>query len=258
MPTGLSDNKTSTDLGDVALVTSTPRHLYAPYIRSSGLIRNCVMIAVAALVALALPITSSAADTAPVIRIAAFGDSLSAGFQLAPDQSFPAQLDRALKAKGYKVEVFNAAVSGDTTAAGLDRLAWAVPEDTDAVIVELGANDALRGLDPAAARGNLDAIITRLKAQNAEVLLAGMKAPRNLGQRYVATFDAIFPELATKHNLLLHPFFLERIALKPGFSLPDGLHPNGRGVAEIVTDIMPYVEKLIERVTARRITKAKG
>jgi acyl-CoA thioesterase I len=235
----------------VSLTQAIPR---IRHIVTSPLIRNCVMIA-----AMILPCTTHAfAQAGPVIKIAAFGDSLSAGFQLAPDQSFPAQLDRALKAKGFKVEVFNAAVSGDTTAAGLDRLAWAVPEDTDAVIVELGANDALRGLDPKAARANLDTIITRLKAQKADVLLAGMKAPRNLGAPYVEAFDAIFPELAAKHDVLLYPFFAEKIALKPELNLADGMHPTPKGVAEIVADILPKVEALIERVTVRRAARAKG
>jgi acyl-CoA thioesterase I len=228
------------------------------HIGSVELIRNCVMIGVALMLGVLGSSPMHAAEPNPPIRIAAFGDSLSAGYQLAPDQSFPAQLDKALKAKGYRVEVFNAAVSGDTTSAGLDRLAWAIPDTTDAVIVEFGGNDALRGLAPKDAFANLDAMITKLKAQKAEVLLAGMKAPRNLGQPYVDAFDSIYPTLAAKHNVLLHPFFVERIALKPEFGLPDGIHPNAKGVAEIVADIMPYVEKLIERVTARRAATTKG
>jgi acyl-CoA thioesterase I len=233
-------------------------HMTFLHIGWQPVIRNCVMSAIATFVVVLGAMAVNAADPTAPIRIAAFGDSLSAGYQLPPDQSFPAQLDKALKARGYKVEVFNAAVSGDTTAAGLDRLAWAVPETTDAVIVEFGGNDALRGLDPMAASANLDAIIIKLKAQKSEVLLAGMKAPRNLGQPYVDAFDAIFPALAAKHDVLLHPFFVERIAMKPEFGLPDGIHPNARGVAEIVSDIMPYVEKLIARVMARRADKPKG
>ena len=130
------------------------------------------------------------------LRIVVLGDSLVAGFRLKPSDAFPAQLERALKARGHAVEVINAGVSGDTTAGGLERVAWAVPERTDAVILELGANDALRGLDPARAKANLDKIITTLKAGGAEVLLAGMMAPRNLGEDYVRAFDAIYPELA--------------------------------------------------------------
>ena len=186
------------------------------------------------------------------IRIVAFGDSLTAGYQLAPEEAFPAQLERALRARGHKVEIINAGVSGDTTAAGLARFEWAVPDGAEAAIVELGANDALRGLDPAAARRNLQAIVTRLKAKGADVLLAGMTAPRNWGDAYVAAFDAIFPELAKKEGLLLYPFFLEGVALQPTLNLADGLHPNAHGVAEIVRNILPSVEQLIARVTARR------
>ena len=143
--------------------------------------------------------------------------------------SFPAQLERALKARGHAVEVINAGVSGDTTASGLERLRWAVPERIDAVILELGANDALRGLEPGAAKANLDKMITTLKAGGAEVLLAGMLAPRNLGEEYTRAFDAIYPELAKKHGLLLYPFFLDGVALDGKLNLGDGIHPNPQG-----------------------------
>jgi acyl-CoA thioesterase-1 len=186
------------------------------------------------------------------VRIVAFGDSLTAGYMLPPGDSFPAQLERALKARGHIIEVANAGVSGDTTAAGRDRLAWSMPDDADAVILELGANDALRGLDPKAARANLVAILDELKRRQLDVLIAGMRAPRNLGPEYVDAFDRIFPELAARYEALLYPFFLERIALKGEFNLADGIHPNARGVAEIVADILPQVEALIARVKARR------
>jgi acyl-CoA thioesterase-1 len=186
------------------------------------------------------------------VKLVAFGDSLTAGYGLAAADAFPSRLQRELAARGYKVEVFNAGVSGDTTAAGLDRLAWAVPGDADGVIVELGANDALRGLDPAAARANLDKILATIRAQGPEILLAGMRAPRNLPAIYVSSFDAIFPELAAKHGALLYPFFLETIALKPELNLADGIHPNARGVAAIVTDILPKVEELLARIKARK------
>ena len=137
-------------------------------------------------------------------------------------------------------------------------MAWAVPENTDAVILELGANDALRGLDPARARANLDAIITKIKAGGAEVLLAGMMAPRNLGRDYVRAFDAIYPDLATKHGLILYPFFLEGVAMDGKLNLDDGLHPNGRGVGEITKRIMPAVEQLIERARAKPAAATKG
>jgi acyl-CoA thioesterase-1 len=193
-----------------------------------------------------------------LLRIVVLGDSLVAGFGIRPSDAFPAQLERALKAKGHAVEVTNAGVSGDTTAGGLERVSWAVPESTDAVILELGANDALRGLDPARAKANLDAIITRIKAGGAEILLAGMRAPRNLGRDYVRAFDAIYPELASKHGLILYPFFLEGVAMESKLNLDDGLHPNGRGVAEITRRIMPAVEQLIERTRAKQSAVTKG
>lgn len=214
-----------------------------------------VMLAfVVQLMAMAADGPASGQGDAP-LRIIAFGDSLTAGFRLAPGDSFPAQLERALKARGHKVEVINAGVSGDTTAAGLERFDWAVPQGARAVIVELGANDALRGLPPAEAQRNLDAILTRLGNMGARVLLAGMHAPRNWGEGYVAAFDRIFPELAKKHGAILYPFFLEGVAMRPELNLDDGLHPNSKGVAEIVKRITPFVEQLIGEVKARQ---AKG
>lgn len=180
------------------------------------------------------------------LTIVAFGDSLTAGYRLPPDAGFPEQLQAALKARGYEnVTVRNAGVSGDTTSGGLSRLDWAVGPETDAVILELGANDALRGIDPEIARKNLGEIITRLKKRNLPILLAGMYAPPNLGKKYAARFNPIYPELARKYSLLLYPFFLDGVAAHPKLNLGDGLHPTREGVAEIVTRIMPDVEKLI-------------
>ncbi len=210
---------------------------------------------VAAWLALAGALPAMAAQP---LRIVVLGDSLVAGFNIRVDQAFPAQLEAALKARGHNVEVINAGVSGDTTSAGLERLQWAVPENTDAVILELGANDALRGLDPKAAKANLDKIITALKAQGADVLLAGMAAPRNLGETYVAAFDGMYPELATRHGLLLYPFFLDGIALNPALNLADGLHPNPKGVAEVTRRILPTVERLLETVRTKQASRSKG
>jgi acyl-CoA thioesterase I len=220
---------------------------------------NCMWMALALLLAVAG--TTAAPAQAPSkgpLRIVVLGDSLVAGFQLKASDAFPAQLERALKARGHQVEVINAGVSGDTTAAGLERLQWAVPDGTDAVIVELGANDALRGLDPAKARANLDKIVATVKVGGAEVLLAGMLAPRNLGVDYTRRFDAIYPALAGKHGALLYPFFLDGVVLDPQLNLSDGMHPNAKGVAEITRRILPTVEELIARVRARRAAGSGG
>lgn len=184
------------------------------------------------------------------VRIIAFGDSLTAGFGLAPSDAFPVKLEKALRDKGLEVEITNAGVSGDTTAAGLERFDWAVPEKIDIVIVQLGANDALRGLDPAATRRNLDAIIKRARAKGAAVLLAGMRSPRNWGEDYVARFDAIYPDLAKAHGVALYPFFLDGVALRPTLNLKDGMHPNSNGIDEIVRGILPAVERLLGEIRA--------
>ena len=193
------------------------------------------------------------ADPSPKpVTIVAFGDSLTAGYMLQPNQSFPAQLQMALEAKGHKVSVVNAGVSGDTTAGGLDRLAWALQPVPDAVILELGANDALRGSDPAKARANLDSMLTTLKQSNIPVLLAGMKAPSNWGAEYVAAFDAIYPELAAKHGVALYPFFMDGVALNAKLTQPDGLHPTADGIGEIVKRILPDAEALVQKAQAAK------
>lgn len=186
------------------------------------------------------------------ITLVAFGDSLSAGYQLQESEAFPAQLEKALRAKGHMVTVINAGVSGDTTSAGLDRLNWAVPPDADAVIVELGANDALRGLDPLKARDNLDRIVATITARKQAVLIAGMVAPTSLPPDYRKNFDGMFADIAAKHGALHYPFFLDGIALDTKLNLADGLHPNAKGVAVIVARILPKVEELLVRVAARR------
>lgn len=183
-----------------------------------------------------------AADT---VRIVALGDSLTAGYGLDAEDSFPAVLEAELRARGHDVEVVNAGVSGDTTRGGLERLDWAVPDDTDAVIVELGANDALRGIEPGATRDNLDAILGRLVDRDIPVLLAGMQAPPNLGDDYAAAFNAIFPDLAERHGVLLYPFFLEGVAAERQLNQSDGMHPSEAGVREIVARMIEPVEALV-------------
>lgn len=197
-----------------------------------------------------------AADAKP-ITIVAFGDSLSAGFMLPQSASFPAQLQVALAAKGYKVEVVNAGVSGDTSAGGLQRLEWSLQDKVDGVIVELGANDALRGIEPKITKENLDKIISRIKAKGMDVLLAGMKAPGNWGPQYQVAFNVIYPELAAKHSVALYPFFLENVlGAAGGLIMDDGLHPTEKGVAEIVRNILPEVEAMIKRIEARKASAA--
>jgi acyl-CoA thioesterase-1 len=182
---------------------------------------------------------------AETVRIVALGDSLTAGYGLAAEDSFPARLEAKLRERGHDVEVINAGVSGDTTRGGLERLDWAVPEDTDAVIVELGANDALRGVEPSATRANLDRIVAQLVERDIAVLLAGMRAPPNLGDDYAAAFNAIYPDLAGRHEVLFYPFFLEGVAAERHLNQSDGMHPNEAGVAAIVERMIEPVEALI-------------
>lgn len=181
------------------------------------------------------------------IKIVAFGDSLTAGYQLPPDAAFPVQLQKALETKHPDVVIANAGVSGDTSKGGLHRLDWALDDDVNAVILELGANDALRGIDPSFTEKALDGILAKLKSRNIEVLIAGMIAPPNFGQDYAGAFNPIFARLAEKHGALLYPFFLDGVAAKPELNLPDGMHPTREGVAIIVQNILPSVEALIER-----------
>jgi len=183
------------------------------------------------------------------IHIVALGDSLTAGYLLPPGQGFPEQLQKALIAKGIRdVVIENAGVSGDTSSGGLSRLDWAVGPQTDAVILELGANDALRGINPAITRANLDQIIRDLTSRKIPVLLVGMYAPPNLGKEYGEEFNAIYPELAKAHRLTLYPFFLEGVATNSDLSLADGMHPNERGIAVMVTRFMPFMEKFISEI----------
>lgn len=182
---------------------------------------------------------------AKTLQLVALGDSLTAGYLLPADKAFPVVLERALRAKGYDVTIINGGVSGDTTSGGLERLDWTVPEGTDGVILELGANDALRGMDPGVPRKALTEIVTRLQSRKIKVMLAGMMAPRNLGAAYIEAFDSIYPRLAQDEGLILYPFFLDGLVDKPNLLQQDGLHPTADGVDEIVRRILPKVEEFI-------------
>jgi acyl-CoA thioesterase-1 len=183
------------------------------------------------------------------VRIVALGDSLTAGYGLGANEAFPVKLQRALAAEGLATDIANAGVSGDTTSGGLARLDWSVPDGTDAVILELGANDALRGLDPKVTRGALDAMLRRLGERHIAVLLCGMLAPRNMGAEYGRAFDAIYPDLAKAYGAILYPFFLDGVATEPKLNQRDGLHPTAAGVDVIVAKILPAVERLVAKVT---------
>ena len=194
--------------------------------------------------------TARAAAAGPV-RLLALGDSLTAGYGLDPGQGFVPRLQAALEARGRQVRVLDGGVSGDTTAGGLARLDWSLADDPQAAIVELGGNDGLRGLPPAETRRNLAAILDRLAARRIPVLLSGMIAPPNLGADYGREFAGVFPELArSRPGVILDPFFLEGIAGDPALNQPDGIHPNPRGVALLVSRILPAVETLLDRVTS--------
>jgi acyl-CoA thioesterase-1 len=195
-----------------------------------------------------MAISLPAAGAQEAVRIVVLGDSLSAGYGLAPGEGFPARLQSVLDARGHKVEIIDAGVSGDTSTGGLSRLDWSVPADSDGVIVELGANDALRGIPPELTRQSLDEIVGRLKDRRQSVLLAGMRAPPNMGDEYAGSFDAIFPELADKHGILLYPFFLDGVAGNLALNQSDGIHPTAEGIALIVDQMMPQVEALIKRI----------
>ena len=188
------------------------------------------------------------------VKIVALGDSLTAGFNLPASAAFPVRLERALRAKGYAVDVANAGVSGDTASGGLARLDWSVPEGTAAVIVELGANDMLRGIDPKVTQRALEEIVRRLTERRIVVLLAGMRAIPNLGVDYVQGFEAIYPELVAKYGVLFYPFFLEGVAGETKLNQPDGLHPTAAGVEEIVRRILPKAEELLAQARKSRGT----
>ncbi|WP_018902268.1 arylesterase [Rhizobium sp. 2MFCol3.1] len=187
----------------------------------------------------------SVSAQARTINLVGFGDSLMAGYQLPPGDGFPEKLQAALKAKGLDVTVANAGVSGDTTTGGLSRIDWSVPDGTDGVILELGANDALRGIAPEQSQKNLDQMITRLKERGIAVFLAGMMAPPNMGGDYAARFNPIYEKLAKKHGLTLYPFFLDGVVLDASLKLEDGMHPNSKGVDTMVQKMEPAITQFI-------------
>ncbi|WP_232034754.1 arylesterase [Desulfovibrio ferrophilus] len=200
----------------------------------------------------AQPVLSWAADKATMkqtrqITLLAFGDSLTAGYGLPVDQSLPSQLEQLLLADQYNVRIINAGVSGDTTAGGLARLAWTLEEPVDAAILELGANDALMGQDPAAMERNLDAMLMMFDKKGIPVLLAGMRSIANYGEDYARAFDGVFPRLAGKHGTLFYPFLLDGVVMDPTMNQMDGIHPNARGAREIANRMYPLVRELVEQ-----------
>ncbi|HXP31840.1 MAG TPA: arylesterase [Stellaceae bacterium] len=223
------------------------RPLVAQGLAGYGGWRALVNCAAAALLALGL---AAAAEARPV-RVLAFGDSLTSGYGLPPEETFPARLEARLRADGVAAQIINAGVSGDTTAGALARLDWSLGDKPDYVLVELGANDALRGLDPQQAYANLDRILARLKAAQVKVMLLGMQAPANWGRDYDRSFDAIYPKLAAKWQVPLYPFFLDGVALDPKLTQGDGLHPNAKGVDIIVERLAPAVERWLAQGEGR-------
>src|ERR1700757_2217593 len=216
-----------------------------------GWVQTFALVAMMLALAVALRV-SAAAATDRAVRIVVLGDSLTAGLGLRADETFPVKLEQALRAKGLAVEVANAGVSGDTASDGLARLDWSVPDGTDAVIVELGANDMLRGFKPELTRAALDTILQRLAARHIAVLLCGMRAAPNLGADYVSSFEGIYPALAAKYRTLLYPFFLDGVAGDLSLLQGDGLHPNAAGVSVIVQRILPKVEELVAQFRGQK------
>jgi acyl-CoA thioesterase I len=202
-------------------------------------------------VILTATLAGATASPAEPLKLVGFGDSLMAGYQLPQEDALPAQLQRNLVAKGHDVVITNAGVSGDTTSGGLARVDWSVPDGTDGVILELGANDALRGIAPEQTARNLDQIITRLKARNIPVLLIGMLAPPNMGGEYAARFNAIYPDLAKKYDLPLYPFMLEGVITERKLLLEDGMHPNTEGLAVMAERMLPLAQSWVSSIEGK-------
>ncbi|MFZ5782814.1 MAG: arylesterase [Pseudomonadota bacterium] len=217
-------------------------YLHTGYGRFAARVNSLLIAILCALTAL----SPAHAQDAPAVRLAVLGDSLAAGYGVSPKDAFPARLEAALRKEGRNVTVINHGVSGDTTAGGLERVDWMLADKPDIVLVELGANDALRALDPAEAERNLDAIITRLQKAGITVWLAGMLAPRNFGPEYAKQFDGLYKRLADKHGVPLYPFFLDGVAQDPALNQPDGIHPNPKGVGVIVERILPFVTRNLD------------
>ncbi|MCP3395961.1 arylesterase [Bradyrhizobium sp. CCGB20] len=192
------------------------------------------------------------AEATKPVKLVVLGDSLSAGLGLQVQEAFPTKLQKALQAKGIAVDMTNAGVSGDTSSGGRDRLDWSVPDGTDGVIIELGANDALRGIDPDLTRTALTDIVARLKARKIAVMLCGMLAPPNYGAEYAARFNSIYPDLAKKFDVPLYPFFLDGVAADARLNQADGIHPTAAGVDIIVGNIMPTVEAFLGTISEQR------
>jgi acyl-CoA thioesterase I len=223
------------------------RQRFRPYNHATGVFnaaktRRATLLGAAALLAAILGI---APVSAAPLRILAFGDSLTAGYGLAAGEAFPVRLQARLAADGYQVQIANGGVSGDTTAGGLARLDWALADKPDIVLVEFGANDMLRGIDPKVTYDNLDRIMARISQSGAKMLLLGMKAASNWGREYQESFDAIYPALAEKYHAPLYPFFLDGVVTDAALNQADGLHPNPQGVALIVERVSPYLERLL-------------
>lgn len=208
--------------------------------------------AVTAIMCLALGVATAPrpASAADAVTLVGFGDSLMAAYNLQASEGFPAQLEATLRERGHDVTIIDAGVSGDTTSGGLARLDWSIPDGVDGVILELGANDALRGLPPEKTRENLEAMIARLKQRGIAVLLAGMLAPPNMGAGYETAFNAIYPELAAKYDVPLYPFFLDGVTGNPDMLLSDGMHPNTSGINTMVEKFVPVAEEFLAEIKA--------
>ena len=220
--------------------------------RRQAMFAHMLVLGLCLLAAAPAPAQTPAANAAKPIRMVVLGDSLSAGLGLSASAAFPERLKKSLQDKGIVVDMINAGVSGDTSSGGRDRLDWSVPDGTDAVIVELGANDALRGIDPKITREALSDILTRLKARGVAVMLCGMLAPPNYGADYSAHFNAIYPELAKSFGVPLYPFFLEGVAADAHLNQADGMHPTPEGVDVIVKNILPTVEAFLGTISGQR------